>query len=85
MDFPIIDLMEEQAWPGRTTEAMTWLSTGIAVGVACGATAAGFILDAFGPRWGYVFAASCGTASVLLCLAGLRPLAVPSPGPVPVP
>jgi predicted MFS family arabinose efflux permease len=76
-------LMEEQAWPGRTTEAMTWLSTGIGLGVACGATAAGFILDAFGARWGYVFAASCGTASVLLCLAGLRRLAGPptAPGP----
>ncbi len=74
-------LMEEQAWPGRTTEAMTWLSTGIGLGVACGATAAGFILDAFGARWGYVFAASCGTASVLLCLAGLRRLAGPPPAP----
>jgi len=76
-------LMEEQAWPGRTTEAMTWLSTGIGLGVACGATAAGFILDAFGARWGYVFAASCGTASVLLCLAGLRRLAGPPPAPGP--
>ena len=69
------NLMESQAWPGRTTEAMTWLSTGIGVGVACGATAAGFILDAFGPRLGYVFAASCGSASVLLCLVGLRRIA----------
>ena len=75
--------MEEQAWPGRATEAMSWLSTGISVGVACGATAAGFILDAFGPRWGYAFAASCGTASVLLCLAGLRRLAGPPPAPGP--
>jgi MFS family permease len=72
-------LMEEQASPGRTTEAMTWLSTGIGVGVACGATAAGFILDAFGARWGYVFAASCGSAAVLLCLTGLRRLAGPPP------
>ena len=76
-------LMEEQAWPGRTTEAMTWLSTGIGLGVACGATAAGFILDAFGARWGYVFAASCGSAAVLLCLAGLRRLASHSPAPSP--
>ena len=67
-------LMESQAWPGRTTEAMSWLNTGIGVGVACGATAAGFILDAFGPRLGYAFAASCGSASVLLCLVGLRRL-----------
>ena len=69
-------LMESQASPGRTTEAMSWLSTGISVGVACGATAAGFILDAFGARWGYAFAASCGGASVLVCLGGLRRLAV---------
>jgi len=69
-------LLESQALPGRITEAMSWLSTGIAVGVACGATAAGFILDAFGARWGYAFAASCGSASVLACLAGVRRLAV---------
>jgi len=30
-----------------------------------------------------VFAASCGTASVLLCLAGLRRLAGPPPAPGP--
>jgi predicted MFS family arabinose efflux permease len=68
-------LMESQALPGRTTEAMSWLSTGVSVGVACGATAAGFILDAFGSREGYVFAASCGLTAVLICLAGLRRLA----------
>jgi predicted MFS family arabinose efflux permease len=70
-------LLEEQALPRRRTEAMSWLSTGISVGVACGATAAGFLIDSFGPRGGYVFAASCGCASVLGCLAGLRRLAVP--------
>jgi MFS family permease len=73
-------LLEEQTLPGRRTEAMSWLSTGISVGVAFGATAAGFLLDSFGPRWGYVFAASCGCVSVLGCLAGLRRLTV-SPSP----
>jgi predicted MFS family arabinose efflux permease len=72
-------LMESQALPGRTTEAMSWLSTGISVGVASGATAAGFVLDAFGPRWGYAFAACCGTTAVLLCLGGLRRLSVSPP------
>jgi predicted MFS family arabinose efflux permease len=67
-------LMESQALPGRTTEAMSWLSTGVYIGVASGATAAGFVLDAFGPRWGYAFAACCGGVAVLLCLAGLRRL-----------
>jgi predicted MFS family arabinose efflux permease len=68
-------LLESQALPGRTTEAMSWLTTGISVGVALGATAVGFVLDAFGARWGYAFAACSGGASVLLCLAGLRRLA----------
>ena len=67
-------LMEATARPGRTTEAMSWLSMGISVGVACGATAAGFVLDAFGARWGYAFAAACGVAAVLACLGGLRRL-----------
>jgi predicted MFS family arabinose efflux permease len=64
-------LMEATALPGRTTEAMSWLSTGISIGVACGATAVGFILDAFGPRWGFAFAASCGVVAVLLTLLAL--------------
>ena len=68
-------LLESQALPGRITEAMSWLTTGISVGVALGATAVGFILDAFGARWGYAFAACSGGASVLRCLAGLRRLA----------
>jgi MFS family permease len=70
-------LMESQALPGRTTEAMSWLSTGVYVGVASGATAAGFVLDALGPRWGYAFAASCGVAAAALCLGGLRRLGSP--------
>ncbi|HEX4830463.1 MAG TPA: MFS transporter [Trebonia sp.] len=63
-------IIESTARPGRTTEAMSWLSTGIGIGVACGSTAAGFILDALGPRWGYGFAASCGVATLAVALAG---------------
>jgi MFS family permease len=65
-------LLESTARPGRATEAMSWLSTGISVGVACGSTAAGFILDAFGPRWGYAFAGASGVTAALIYLAGLR-------------
>jgi MFS family permease len=50
---------------------MSWLSTGIAIGVAAGSTAAGFILDAAGPRWGYAFAASCGCVAVIAYVSGL--------------
>jgi MFS family permease len=68
-------MLEASARPGRATEAMAWLGTGISVGVALGATAVGFILDALGPRWGYGFAAACGVTAVLIYLAGIRQVA----------
>ena len=68
-------LLEAQAKPGRRTEAMSWLSSGISVGVAVGASVVGFVIDAHGPRFGYVVAAVCGAASAATCLAGLRRLA----------
>jgi len=67
-------LLEAQARPGRRTEAMSWLSSGIAVGVAAGASVVGFIIDAHGARLGYAFAALCGAASAVTCLTGLRRL-----------
>ncbi len=75
-------LLEAQAKPGRRTEAMSWLSSGISVGVAAGAAVVGFVIDAHGPRFGYAFAALCGAASAATCLAGLdrlRPVDVPAP------
>jgi MFS family permease len=67
-------LLEAQAKPGRRTEAMSWLSSGISVGVAAGASVVGFIIDAHGPRLGYVFAAACGAASATAAIAGQRRL-----------
>jgi MFS family permease len=67
-------LLEAQAKPGRRTEAMSWLSSGISVGVAAGASAVGFIIDAHGPRLGYVFGAGCGAASAAVAIAGQRRL-----------
>src|SRR5580692_10266865 len=70
-------LLEAQAKPGRRTEAMSWLSSGIGVGLAIGSSVVGFILDAHGPRAGYAFAAACGVASAATCLIGLRRLRSP--------
>jgi MFS family permease len=74
-------LLESTSLPGRATEAMSWLSTGISVGVALGSTAAGFVLDAFGPRQGYAFAAAAGVTAALIYLAGLRRVSAPSTSP----
>ena len=65
-------LLEAQAVAERKTEAMAWLSSGIGVGVACGASVVGFLLDAHGYHWGYLFAAACGIISATIALAGRR-------------
>ncbi len=67
-------LIERQATPGRRTEAMTWLSSAIAVGVAAGSAATGRIVDGLGPRWGYGLAAAFGIMAVIVCLLGRRRL-----------
>ena len=38
----------------KLTEGMTWTSTGLAVGVALGSSAAGWVVDASGADAGYV-------------------------------
>jgi MFS family permease len=72
-------LLEEQALPSRRTEAMSLLSSGISVGVAAGASVVGFILDAHGARYGYVFAASCGAVSAATAVLGRRRLTYQPP------
>jgi MFS family permease len=64
---------------------MSWLSSGIGVGLAVGSSVVGFIIDAHGARLGYAFAAGCGVASAVTCLLGVRRLAVPAAEPVPSP
>src|SRR5262244_985126 len=63
-------LIERQAPGTRRTEAMTWLSSSIAVGVATGSSICGRIIDTAGPRWGYGFAATIGVFAVATCLLG---------------
>ena len=67
-------LIERQAYASRRTEAMTWLSSAISIGVALGSALCGRIIDEAGPRWGYGFAAGCGVITVTICLGGLRRL-----------
>jgi predicted MFS family arabinose efflux permease len=67
-------LIEHQASDLRRTEAMTWLSSTISVGVAIGSAVAGQLVDAAGPRASYAFAAGCGALAVTVCLVGQRRL-----------
>lgn len=67
-------LIERQTRGSRQTEAMTWLSSAISIGVAVGSAICGRIIDTVGPRWGYGFAATCGAIAISICLLGLRRL-----------
>jgi MFS family permease len=67
-------ILERQAPPNRTTEAMAWLGSTISVGIALGSAIAGHLIDAYGARVGYVFGACCGGLAVAICLAGRRRL-----------
>jgi MFS family permease len=59
--------------PAETlTEGMTWVSTAVALGKALGVLAAGLVVDAAGPRWGYAFSLGCGCLALAVALVGVR-------------
>ncbi|HET9897316.1 MAG TPA: MFS transporter [Streptosporangiaceae bacterium] len=76
-------ILERQAEPHRRTEALAWLGSTASIGVALGSAATGHILDAYGARAGYGFAACCGAVAVAICLAGRRKLATAGEEPAP--
>lgn len=55
-------LVEQQVAASRLTEGMTWLLTGLAMGVALGAAAAGWVTDHLGAQMSFVVALLAGAA-----------------------
>jgi len=72
-------ILERQAPPHRSTEALAWLGSTISVGVAVGSAVAGHLVDAYGARAGFGFAACCGGLAAAICLAGKRKLETAPP------
>lgn len=56
---------------------MTWVSTGLAVGVALGSSAGGWVIDASGARAGYGVPAVAGAVAVAVGFLGYRRLKRP--------
>jgi len=64
------------------TEAMSWLSTGIGIGISGGATVVGRIIDGYGARAGFAVPLLAGAlATVLAVVVALRPVAAVRPEP----
>lgn len=58
----------------RVTEGLTWMTTGISIGVALGGILAGVAIDHYGARAGFGVAIGAGVVMVALVLAGLKTL-----------
>ena len=60
--------------PSKLTEGLTWMTTGISIGVALGSAISGRIIDAYGARAGLGAPIVAGLAMVMVVLIGLRTL-----------
>jgi len=60
--------------PRQLTEGMTWGITGIGIGMAAGASAAGVLIDAFGAHSGFWISVGAGVAALLVVLVGFNRL-----------
>ncbi|MFI9582766.1 MFS transporter [Streptomyces sp. NPDC052236] len=72
-------LIEAHVPRAKLTEGMTWVTTGLAVGVALGSSAAGWVVDVAGADAGYVVPAVAGAVAAVVAFLGYRRLAKPVP------
>ncbi|WP_037673018.1 MFS transporter [Streptomyces globisporus] len=72
-------LVEAHVPRTKLTEGMTWTGTGLAIGVALGSSAAGWVVDASGAEAGYVVPVVSGALAVAVGLLGHRWLRRPAP------
>ncbi|MEU6029731.1 MFS transporter [Streptomyces tauricus] len=72
-------LVELHVPRAKLTEGMTWVSTGLAVGVALGSSLSGWVIDAAGARAGYGVPVAAGAVAVAVGFLGYRRLSKPVP------
>ena len=58
-----VNLIEQNVPPSRLTEALTWITTGLAVGVAPGSAVAGWVIDRQGASAGFLVPLAAGLAA----------------------
>ncbi|ATW51052.1 MFS transporter [Streptomyces xantholiticus] len=72
-------LVEAHVPRSKLTEGMSWTSTGLAVGVALGSAAAGWVVDAQGAAAGYAVPGVAGALAAGVAFLGYRRLRRPVP------
>ncbi|MGB3339648.1 MAG: MFS transporter [Devosia sp.] len=68
-------LIERRLAPEMLTEGITWVMTGIGIGMALGAFTSGWVVDAYGARNGFWVSVVAGGLALLTVLLGQRTLA----------
>ncbi|TVT81392.1 MFS transporter [Pseudomonas sp. H3(2019)] len=67
-------LVERIVPPAKLTEGLTWLITGLSIGVAIGAAGSGWLVDAFGARSGFWLSIAAGAVVLGSAVQGYRRL-----------
>jgi len=73
-------LVERLVPAAKLTEGITWVMTGIGIGMAVGSFASGWVIDTFGPGQGFWVSIAAGGVAILTALFGQRSLTVSPPG-----
>lgn len=68
-------LVERRVPPALLTEGVTWVGTGIGIGMAAGAFVAGWVVDTFGARSGFWVSAAAATIALSIIALGQKKLA----------
>jgi MFS family permease len=68
-------LVERRVTPAVFTEGITWVGTGIGIGMALGAFVSGWVVDAFGARNGFWVSVVAATLALLIVTLGQPALA----------
>ncbi|MER8440300.1 MFS transporter [Mesorhizobium sp. M1312] len=68
-------LIERRVPEAMLIEGVTWVMTGIGIGMALGSFAAGWVVDAFGAQSGFLVSVAAGAIALVIVLLGMRSLA----------
>lgn len=70
-------LIERRVPAAKLTEGITWVMTGIGIGMAIGSFVSGYVIDAFGAQNGFWVSVAAGGVALSTALAGYRTLQRP--------
>ena len=65
-------LVENIVPPAKLTEGLTWMITGLGMGVALGAVLGGWVIDVYGAQAGFGVSLAAGGVMLLFAVLGLN-------------